>query len=110
MHNQESVFNAAVENIEGQIVTVSEVIDTSMCEDSISPHVVRIILDELMKEGFVQQEAKFSSVRLHVLPKCCSMYSFANGLPLLESLEAFSWVTLCAIPQWGEIEDCGICA
>jgi hypothetical protein len=101
---------AAVEKVEGQRITVFEVIDTlnnlknnlvSKSKDFFLSSAVRTILGKLEKERFGPEVAKFRQY-VHTFYQTAVEY-LCKWTSSLENLQAFCWVTLRIMPHWEEI-------
>ena len=112
LHNQASTFHSAVQRVEGQTITVFEVISVlndlkanlvSKGEDCFITSAVRSILGKLEKEGLSSEIAKFKQY-VHIFYQTAAEYLNKWIVPI-ESLRDYSWVTLKAgIPQWKGIQ------
>lgn len=111
--NQASFFHAAVLKVEGQAVTVFEVIDSisglinilsSKLEECFLPFTVKTILGKLEREGLPEEEIE----RFHAT--VLSFYETAlNYLKKwteksFQDLQLHSWITLDRTPLWTDIE------
>jgi hypothetical protein len=111
VHNQASIFRAAVEKVASQTVTVFEVTDAlnnlknnliPKTEDCFLSSAVRTLLGKIEKESFGPAMATFRQYD-HTFYQTAREY-LCKWTSFLENLQALSWVLIRTVPHWEEIE------
>lgn len=113
VHSQASSFHEAVQKVEGQMVTVFEVIDNinrlkaileSKLEDGFLPSRVQIILKKLEMEGFPRDDVKQFNASVSLFYETALSYLKKWAANNFQNLESYSWVMLNRTPNWEDIE------
>lgn len=110
IHSQAATFHSTVLKIEGQNVTVVEVVNVledlkkklqDREESSFLPIAVRCLLNKLEEEGIVNREAFLTTAR--------SFYEISRQyveqwMGSFDEISSFGWILLTSAPTWNDVE------